>query len=117
MGATTGPYASPGPTNGPYSGPRSDARSIAAGLRALADALEDGRRPVPARGFGLRRVNTSPVVPAVIHDALCGWRVATPQGEDGEPDSDVMSCAGCGLSYPRDEVGPNARPLTGESHG
>lgn len=96
---------------------RFDAQRIAAGLRAIAASLEDGRRPVPRPGFGLRRVHGSPVVPAVIHDTLCGWRVATPQGEDGEPDSDVMSCAGCGLSYPRDEVGPNARPPAGESHG
>lgn len=75
------------------------ARRIADGLRQLADDIESGRRPVPARGFGLRRVGASPVVPLAVHDALCGWRVATPQGDEGEPDADVASCAGCGLSF------------------
>lgn len=78
----------------------------AAGLRALADELDAGDGP--RRGQGVRRVAGVTVVPLVVHDALCGWRVATPQ--DSEPP--VMGCAGCGLGYLVEDAlsTPGARP-------
>lgn len=69
---------------------------VTAGLRALADEFESGYRPVPRSGQGLRKVVGSPLVPIVVHDALCGWRVASLQ-EESEPQ--VLGCAGCGLVY------------------
>lgn len=73
------------------------ARNLAAaavGLRALADALEAGRGP--RRNRGPRRVGGGSVFPAVVHDAICGIRVATPQPDTTPP---IMACAGCGLAY------------------
>lgn len=74
---------------------------IVSGLRALADEYETGYRHVPQPGQGLRRVAGLPVVPIVVHDALCGWRVASVQ-EAADPD--VLGCAGCGLGYLRTEA-------------
>lgn len=68
--------------------------AAAAGLRALADALDAGQGP--RRGQGVRRAAGATVVPGAVHDALCGWRVATPQPGTAPP---VMGCAGCGLAY------------------
>lgn len=68
--------------------------AAAAGLRALADALEAGHGP--RRNRGPRRVGGASVVPAVVHDAICGIRVATPQPDTTSP---IMGCAGCGLAY------------------
>lgn len=67
---------------------------IASGLRALADEFESGYRRVPTAGEGLRRIVGVPVVPVVVHDALCGWRVMSEQ-EQSEPR--ILACAGCGL--------------------
>lgn len=79
---------------------------IAAGLRALADEYESGYRAVPGRGQGVRRVGGAPVVPIVVHDALCGWRIATLQEDsagasDGPP---VQACAGCGMAYQQSDA-------------
>lgn len=74
--------------------------SAADGLRALADELDAGRAG-PARGQAPRRAFDAVVVPVAVHDAVCGWRVATGQPA---PDDDVMCCAGCGLAYPHAEV-------------
>lgn len=65
----------------------------AAGLRALAADLDAGRGP--RRGQGLRRVARMPLLPIAVHDALCGWRVATRQ--DATPP--ILGCAGCGMAY------------------
>jgi len=68
---------------------------LAGQLHALADAIAAGSESVPAMhrldadGVRLR------VVPPVVHDVLCAWRVASPQ--DTVPV--VLACAGCGLSY------------------
>lgn len=51
-------------------------------------------RRVVLDGFTLR------VIPRALHDVLCTWRVATPQGTEPE----VLGCAGCGLCYPKAEV-------------
>lgn len=67
---------------------------IVAGLRALAAEFETGYRPAPQPGEGLRRVAGVTIVPLVVHDALCGWRVMSEQ-EDTDPR--VLACAGCGL--------------------
>jgi hypothetical protein len=37
------------------------------------------------------------VIPRALHDVLCTWRVATPQGTTPE----VLGCAGCGFCYPQ----------------
>lgn len=79
--------------------PPFDARALADGLRALADEVEAGGGPRP--GQGVRRVGGAPVVPVVVHDALCGVRVASRQDP---PDDDVLVCAGCGLAMLADEV-------------
>ena len=77
---------------------------LAAQLHAYADAIADGHEPVPALqiveadGFRMK------VVPVVIHNLLCAWRVATPQ----ETDPVVLGCAGCGLAYPH-ETAPDAK--------
>ena len=67
---------------------------VTAGLRSLADEFESGYRPVPVAGEGMTRVVGIPIVPVVVHDALCGWRVMSEQ-EATEPR--VLACAGCGL--------------------
>lgn len=74
---------------------------IVYGLRALADEFESGYRSVPTPGQPLRKIAGVPVVPIVVHDALCGWRVATEQ-EDTDPT--VLACAGCGLGYLLDDA-------------
>ena len=45
---------------------------VVSGLRALADEYEAGYRAVPQPGEGMRRAAGVPVVPIVVHDALCG---------------------------------------------
>lgn len=72
-----------------------DTDSVIAGVRAFVDELESGYRPVPMPGVGLRQVAGCTVVPVVIHDALCGWRVFSRQDET---DPEVSACAGCGLA-------------------
>lgn len=74
---------------------------VAAGLRALADEFESGYRAVPQPGHGLQRVAGVPIVPIVVHDALCGWRVASEQEDTTPP---VLACAGCGLGFLRSEA-------------
>lgn len=76
---------------------------VVSGLRSLALEIELGYRPVPQPGQAMRRAGSGrlPVVPLVVHDALCGWRVASDQ-EDDAPG--VLACAGCGLAYLIDEV-------------
>lgn len=74
-----------------------DTDSVIAGVRAFVDELESGYRPIPMPGVGLRQVAGCTVVPVVIHDALCGWRVFSRQDED-DPALDVAACAGCGLA-------------------
>lgn len=74
---------------------------IVRGLRALADEYESGYRSVPQPGEGLHRPAGIPVVPIVVHDALCGWRVATEQDETAPG---VLACAGCGLGFLRSEA-------------
>lgn len=71
-----------------------EAQDVIAGVQAFVHELESGYRPVPVAGQGLRRVAGCPVVPAVIHHALCGWRVFSRQDET---DPSVVACAGCGL--------------------
>lgn len=74
---------------------------VVAGLRALADEMEIGLYPTPISGNGVRRVHGATVVPLVVHDALCGWRVASMQ-DDVEPPTCV--CAGCGLGFLADDA-------------
>lgn len=77
--------------------PPYDPAVLAEGLRVLADELESGARAVPLPGTSVRRIGGgAPVVPIVVHDALCGWRVASRQEET---DPDVLACAGCGMAY------------------
>lgn len=90
--------------------PIAPAADLAAGLRALADDIESGRRPVPLRGIGLRQVNGAPVVPLAVHDALCGWQVASLQEDGGKPL--VQACHGCGLAYLQSEA--KAKPEDGD---
>jgi hypothetical protein len=74
---------------------------VVAGLRALAEEMELGLYPTPTAGQGLRRIHGATLVPGVVHDALCGWRVASMQ--DGiEPPTCV--CAGCGLAFLADDA-------------
>ncbi|MFC4951282.1 hypothetical protein [Pseudonocardia sp. GCM10023141] len=74
---------------------------VVAGLRALAEEMELGLYPTPVAGQGLRQIKGATLVPLVIHDALCGWRVASMQ-DDIEPPTCV--CAGCGLAFLGDEA-------------
>lgn len=73
-----------------------ESAKVVAGLRALADEIELGLYPTPVAGAGLRRVHGATVVPLVVHDALCGWRVASMQDEIKPP---TCVCAGCGLAF------------------
>lgn len=79
-----------------------DPATAAAELHALADAIAAGTVPVPALrhdevdGYRMR------IVPRIVHDVLCPWRVASPQ----ETDPVVLGCAGCGLCYPPERVDP-----------
>ncbi|MEU3455609.1 hypothetical protein ABZ671_18710 [Micromonospora sp. NPDC006766] len=81
---------------------RIDPATAAAELHALADAIAAGTAPLPAMrrdevdGYRMR------IVPRIIHDVLCTWRIATPQ----ETDPVVLGCAGCGLCYPPASVDP-----------
>lgn len=74
---------------------------VVAGLRSLVDEFESGYRPVPEAGQGLRKIAGVPVVPVVVHDALCGWRVMSEQ-EATEPR--ILACAGCGLGVLKSDV-------------
>jgi hypothetical protein len=67
---------------------------IVSGLRALAEEFESGYRPVPLPGQAGKRVAGVPVVPIVMHDALCRWRLMTRHDEIEPP---VLVCAGWGL--------------------
>ena len=71
---------------------------VVAGLRALAQEFELGYRQVPQPGHGLRKIAGVRILPIAVHDALCGWRVATEQEEHEGPER-VAACAGCGLGY------------------
>ncbi|MER5608286.1 hypothetical protein AB0F93_03515 [Micromonospora tulbaghiae] len=78
-------------------------RAKAAGeLHALAHAVAAGSVPLPlmrhdqADGYRIR------IVPRVLHNALCSWRVGTKQ--DTTPP--VVACNGCGLAYPPASVDP-----------
>lgn len=76
-----------------------DTAEVLADLRGFVDELESGYRSVQA-GVGLLRVAGVPVVPRAVHNALCGWRIFTPQEEAHEADPSkplVVACAGCGL--------------------
>jgi hypothetical protein len=53
------------------------------------DAI-DGMQVIEHEGRRLR------VITSALHDQLCTWRVATPQGTEPE----VLGCAGCGFCYP-----------------
>lgn len=81
---------------------RINREALAAELHAYADAVAAGTVPIPAMrhdkvdGFRMR------IVPRVVHNTLCAWRVATAQ----ETDPVVLSCAGCGLAYPPPSVDP-----------
>jgi len=46
--------------------------------------------------------NLLPVVPVVVRDGLCGWRVVTPRAAGDRPD--VLGRAGCRLDYGFDHV-------------
>jgi hypothetical protein len=74
---------------------------VTEGLRALVDEFMSGYRPVPTPGQGMQRINGLPLVPIVVHDALCGWRVSSTQ-DDSSPEA--LGCAGCGLAYLRSEA-------------
>ncbi|WP_326564521.1 hypothetical protein [Micromonospora peucetia] len=73
---------------------------LAAELHAYADAVAAGTVDVPA----LRIVQDGDyrlrVVPRVLHDVLCRWRVASAQ----ETEPVVLHCHGCGLCYLKSEV-------------
>lgn len=70
-----------------------DAAWVAARLRAYAADIETGRALMPL----VRRVAGlgSPVVPAPVHDLLCGVRVQSAQ----DTDPIVLGCAFCGLAF------------------
>lgn len=74
---------------------------VVTGLRALVEEFESGYRPVPTPGQGLPRVAGVTVVPIVVHDALCGWRVMS---EQDETEPRVLACAGCGLGVLKSDV-------------
>lgn len=65
-------------------------REDVARMRAELDAI-GGMRVIEHEGHRLR------VITSALHDRLCTWRVATPQGTEPE----VLACAGCGFCYPR----------------
>lgn len=73
---------------------------LAAELHRYADAVATGAVDVPALRIVMDGEHRLRVVPRVLHDVLCRWRVATAQ----ETEPVVLGCAGCGLAYPRDEV-------------
>jgi hypothetical protein len=58
-------------------------------LRAELDAI-GGMQVIEHEGIRM------PVITSALHDRLCKWRVATPQGTEPE----VLGCAGCGFCYP-----------------
>lgn len=75
-----------------------DRAELADALRGYADDVSKGTTTVPALQLVVDDAGTRlRVVPRVLHDVMCPWRVATPQ--DTEPV--VLGCAGCGLCYPR----------------
>jgi hypothetical protein len=74
--------------------------SVTEGLRTLIEEFETGRRPIPLRGVGPRRSAGVPIIPIVVHDALCGWRIDSEK--DDEPG--VLACDGCGLAFLQSEM-------------
>jgi len=76
-----------------------DRAALAAELHAYADAIAAGTEPVPAMSRVADGEVTLKVVPRVVHNVLCAWRVATPQ--DTSPV--VLACVRCGLCYPSAE--------------
>ncbi|MDH6460156.1 hypothetical protein M2302_000307 [Micromonospora sp. A200] len=75
-----------------------DRAALAAELHAYADAVAAGTEPVPAMDVVYDGAFRMRVVPGVLHDLLCAWRIATPQ----DTDPVVLACAGCGLCYPHE---------------
>lgn len=71
---------------------------LAAQLHAYADEVATGAVDVPALRIVHDGEHRLRVIPRVLHDVICRWRVATAQ--DTEPV--VLGCAGCGLCYPRE---------------
>lgn len=67
---------------------------LARRLRALAVDVASGSFQLPRCGVGPDS-SGGLVVPAVVHDLLCGWRVRTLHNTPG-----VSTCAGCGLAVP-----------------
>lgn len=94
-----------------------DPATAAAELHALADSIAAGTTRLPVLrhdevdGYRLR------IVPRIIHNVLCAWRVASPQ----ETDPVVLGCAGCGLAYPPASVDPTGlttgTPVDPTMHG
>jgi hypothetical protein len=62
-------------------------------LPALAAAVEGTTPNRPPQGPGPQRHHGRPVMPRVLHDAWCVWRMQSP--DDERPD--LTHCAGCGL--------------------
>lgn len=81
---------------------RIDPTALAVELHAFADAVAAGTVPVPALRHDKADGHRLRIVPRVIHNALCAWRIASPQ----ETDPVVLGCAGCGLAYPPASVDP-----------
>lgn len=86
----------------PRHAPRShNPDALAARLHDLADEIARGERRRAGRGAGGLRQLGMPVVPLAIHDALCGWRIATEQTPDAPG---LLACAGCGMAYDLAEI-------------
>jgi hypothetical protein len=75
-----------------------DRAQLAAELHAYADAIAAGTADVPALRIVMDGQHRLRVIPRVLHDVICRWRVATSQ----ETEPVVLGCAGCGLCYPRE---------------
>lgn len=75
-----------------------DRAEVAAELHRYADQVAAGQAVTPAL-TSVQRADGGvlSVVPRVLHDVLCSWRVAS--GQDIGPE--VLACAGCGLAYPK----------------
>lgn len=78
-----------------------DAHYIRTGLTAVLAIVE---RDVLRMDYVEHEGHRLRVIPVVLHNSLCKWRVATPQGTTPE----VLGCAGCGFCYPRaSDTAPN----------
>ncbi|MEU7591409.1 hypothetical protein AB0A95_34600 [Micromonospora sp. NPDC049230] len=71
-------------------------------LRTLAVAVTSGRAPLPLMRVDDSEGHRMRIIPRLLHNVLCDWRIGTQQ----DTDPPVIGCAGCGFCYPPESVDP-----------